>query len=379
MLPVRNGLAPSLADVMPSCLSSIRGEPNSLALVPVQKSVVLLVDGLGAFPLAARAGHARTLAPRLSKATKMTVGFPTTTAASLASLTTGQTPGVHGLVGYTALDVGNDRVVNQLSGWDDLMDSSWQRSRTVFERASEIGVPSYIVGEERFRDSGFTAAVLRGAEYRSGSTITERFAETRRILDAVESAIVYLYVAELDQIGHTFGWESIQWTRQLETIDAAVRLFSATLRDGEGLLVTADHGMLDVPQHAHVLFDENADLVDGIRFVAGEPRCLQLHFAPDAGERTRAKVLDSWLAAEGDRAWVLTRAEAIDAGWFGPVVDAEVEPRIGDLIVAARKRIAYYDTRAPSQKGRKMVGQHGSWSPEETTVPLLRFGAYGAA
>jgi hypothetical protein len=57
-------------------------------------------------------------------------------------------------------------------------------------------------------------------------------------------------------------------------------------------------------------------------------------------------------------------------------VDAEVAPRIGDLIVAARKRIAYYDSRAASQKGRSMIGQHGSWSPEETTVPLLRFGAY---
>jgi hypothetical protein len=376
MLPVRNGLAPSLADVMPSCLSSIRAESNSLALAPVDKSVVLLVDGLGAFPLAARAGHARTLAPRLSKATKMAVGFPTTTAASLASLTTGRTPGIHGLVGYTALDTGNDRVVNQLSGWDDRMDSSWQRSRTVFEQATDLGVPSYIVGEERFRHSGFTAAVLRGATYRSGASIGERFAETRRILDGEDSAIVYLYVAELDQAGHAFGWESMEWTRQLETIDEAVHAFAATLGRREGLLVTADHGMIDVPHRAQVLFDENAGLVDGIRFVAGEPRCLQLHFEPDAGEGVRSKLLENWRSVEGDRAWVLTRDEAIVAGWFGPVVDAEVAPRIGDLIVAARKRIAYYDSRAASQKGRSMIGQHGSWSPEETTVPLLRFGAY---
>ncbi|MDQ1553616.1 MAG: hypothetical protein QOK46_694, partial [Microbacteriaceae bacterium] len=41
-----------------------------------------------------------------------------------------------------------------------------------------------------------------------------------------------------------------------------------------------------------------------------------------------------------------------------------------------RKNIAYYDSRANSQQARSMIGQHGSWSPEESNVPLLRFGAY---
>jgi hypothetical protein len=52
-----------------------------------------------------------------------------------------------------------------------------------------------------------------------------------------------------------------------------------------------------------------------------------------------------------------------------------VAPRIGDVLVAPRKRIAYYDGRDPQRIGRNMVGQHGSLTPEETRVPLLRFGA----
>jgi hypothetical protein len=140
--------------------------------------------------------------------------------------------------------------------------------------------------------------------------------------------------------------------------------------------VTADHGVLDVPAHAQVLFGEDPSLVDGLRFVAGEPRCLQLHVEPDAGAGLRAALLDRWRRAEGARAEVVSRDEAIARGWFGPVVDAEVVPRIGDILVAARKAVAYYDTRAASQEARAMIGQHGSFSPEETMVPLLRFGGF---
>jgi hypothetical protein len=233
-----------------------------------------------------------------------------------------------------------------------------------------------VIGAERFRHSGFTAAVLRGADYRGAGSIADRLDHARAILDTNESAIVYVYVPELDKAAHAHGWQSPQWTAELETLDRAMLDFAATLRKDEGMLLTADHGVLDVPQHAQVLFDTDPELVDGIRFVAGEPRCLQLHFEPDATEAHRATVVERWRAAEGARAWIATRREAIESGWFGGAVDDEVAPRIGDILVAARKSIAYYDSRAESQQGRSMIGQHGSWSPEESSVPLLRFGAY---
>ena len=78
---------------------------------------------------------------------------------------------------------------------------------------------------------------------------------------------------------------------------------------------------------------------------------------------------------EAARAWVMTRDEAIGAGLFG-VVDDEVRPRIGDVLVAARGRTAYYDDREADKRPQKMVGQHGSLTDEERTVPLLRLGAF---
>jgi predicted AlkP superfamily pyrophosphatase or phosphodiesterase len=377
MLPATNSHGPSLADVIPSCLASLVGMPNALDLPPAGGAVVLVVDGLGSSCLRARAGHARTLTGGFTAGSSMRSGFPTTTAAALTTLTTGAAPGAHGLVGYTVLDTDNDRVVNQLSGWDERLDpATWQRCRTLFEQSAHAGVASFAVGAARFQDSGFTRAVLRGAQYRAAETIEDRMGQARAVLDENPGALVYVYAAELDQAAHAVGWESGSWTAHLEAVDAAVRAFVAGLRRQEGFVVTADHGMLDVPARSHVLFDSEPGLVDGIRFVAGDPRCLQLHFEPDASEQHRASVLQRWREAEGGRSWVVSRAEAIEAGWFGDEVHPDVAARIGDILIAARKAIAYYDSRSATPRARNMVGQHGSFSPDELNVPLLKFGAY---
>jgi Type I phosphodiesterase / nucleotide pyrophosphatase len=182
-------------------------------------------------------------------------------------------------------------------------------------------------------------------------------------------------VPELDVAAHASGWESPQWTMQLENVDAAVRSLNGSLGALHGMLVTADHGVIDVPQRNHVLFDTAPALVDGVRHVAGDPRCLHLHIEPRASELQRARLLEAWRAAESQRSWVFTREQLVRSGWLGDV-DPAVEPRIGDIIVAARKGIAYYDGRTATTHARAMVGQHGSFSAEEVRVPLLRFGAF---
>ncbi|WP_307842318.1 alkaline phosphatase family protein [Salinibacterium sp. NG253] len=363
--------------MLSSSFQAIAGEDNRLSLPPVRHAVVLLVDGLGAHNLKARLGHARTLAGAFSKNTVIQSGFPTTTAVAIASLTTGARAGQHGLVGYSVLDPLNDRVLNQLSGWDSRMQpSTWQRVPTIFERATERGFSAVAVGAARYRDSGFTQAVLRGARYVAAGSLAERLRVAVAVgQSSAEPSLTYVYAPELDMAGHANGWQSSQWTHALESLDSAVGSVVGELADDQGLLVTADHGMIDVLPESHVLFDTAPELIEGIAHVAGEPRCLQLHLAPELTAAEREAVLERWQHAEGQRSWVASRDAAIAAGWFGEVAP-EVGARIGDIIVAARKGIAYYDSRVTNNSGRKMIGQHGSWSDEELRVPLLKFGAF---
>ena len=368
-LPSARARRYSLADVLPNCLEALSVRRGPLGLQPVSHAVVLLADGLGLAALEARAGHARTLASRLGTDGPISSIFPTTTAAALATLATGELPGQHGLVGYSVLDAANDRVVNQLTGWDDdAMTADWQRLPTLFQAADARGLAAIAIGPARYAESGFTRAVLRGAEYRAGASIADRLARAHEAL-AGPSALIYVYVPELDTASHAHGLESPNWLAALEELDAAVGRFAPRLGPEHGLLVTADHGVIDVPHEAQIVVAP--ELLSGVRHVAGEPRCLQLHL--EAGERADEHA-ERWRLAEGSRAWVATRAEAVAAGWFGEVAQ-EVLPRIGDVLVAARKRVAYYADL--DDRGRRMIGQHGSLSPDELNIPLLRFGAFG--
>ena len=77
------------------------------------------------------------------------------------------------------------------------------------------------------------------------------------------------------------------------------------------------------------------------------------------------------------RPWAANNCKwcATDAGLFGPM-SPDVLPRLGDVIVAARSGIAYYDDRLADKGPQRMVGQHGSLTDEERTVPLIRLGAF---
>ena len=342
----------------------MRGEQNALGLPPVRSAVVLLVDGLGSAQLGQRAGHARTLAT--APGGSLDAGFPSTTAVALASLATGALAGEHGIVGYDALVPGAG-VRNQLRDWGGPMDPArWQRVPTLFE-----STPSVAVGEPKHAGGGFTAAVLRGAEFRGGRTLAERFQLAREA--ARDQLLVYLYVPELDRIGHEHGWQSDAWVDALERLDGQIGELAASLPRQSGLVVTADHGMVDVDASGHLIAPP--ELLEPVAHVAGEPRCLQLHLAAGAAAEgmTADALADAWRAWLGDAAWVATRHEVADAGWLG-AVHPEVAPRLGDVFVAARGRRAVYVDEA--DKGRSMIGQHGSLTPDELRVPLRRFGAF---
>lgn len=382
MLPTPRARGASLADVLRSCLDAARGTTNRLELPRVDRAIVVLVDGLGADPLRERAGHARTLAPAMAtKADIIATGVPTTTAAALATLTTGVGPGEHGIVGYAALDPANDRVVNQLRGWDARMRPEvWQPVPTLFEHATEAGLDAVVIGAPQYRDSGFTNAVLRGARYLDGRRPADRAAVLTDLLDdASWRGIAYVYLPELDQAAHQDGWRSREWTAALEGADAAITSMlpapaSRTSGARTGLLVTADHGMVDVPAHGHVVLEPDAELLRGVRHVAGEPRMLHLH-TEDGTSEAIERLAARWRDSEASRAWIATREEAIAAGWFGPV-RPEVTERIGEVLVAPRSLVAYATAAQEAAGAGSMVGQHGSWTPEETRVPLLRFGAF---
>ncbi|MGA7207227.1 MAG: nucleotide pyrophosphatase/phosphodiesterase family protein [Specibacter sp.] len=369
----------TIAEVFTSAAAALGATQftNALRLPAAKRVCVVLVDGLGKALLKQRASHAPFLRSVMAAdgtgdhPRTLQAAFPSTTATSLTSLGTGVVPGQHGMLGYDVLDQGQDKVVNLLGNWDAGVDPlRWQPFPTVFEQLAGH-IPTATVSLPKFQHSPMTKAALRGGTFLGATSPQARIELAAETLAAHPSMLMYLYWSELDKAGHAHGTDSPQWEHQLEELDAGMKRLAATVPPDTLILLTADHGMVDVPRNARIDYSQFPELVAGVRHTAGEPRMVHLYLEPDAGAPVRDALVDAWLDRFGTKAWVLTREEAVDAGYFGDVRDAAAG-RIGDVIVVARETIAFYDLRRVLPRAMEVVGQHGSITKAEREVPLLR-------
>ncbi|MGP4111328.1 alkaline phosphatase family protein [Streptomyces sp. 4N509B] len=368
----------SLADVLPAAAVGlgVPGVVSGLALPPADRVCLFLVDGLGWEVLRAHPEAAPFLTSLLPSSCAgsgqpITVGFPATTATSLASVGTGLAPAAHGLAGYTVLDPATGELMNQLR-WEPWTEPrGWQPHPTVFERAGAAGVATATVSAPHFENTPLTQVALSGGAFVGRLDAGERMDAAARQLAAADRTLVYTYYAELDSTGHRFGVDSEAWRAELRYVDGLVQRLAEQLPSRSVLYVTADHGMVDVPSSSAFRFDfdEDWELRAGVARLGGEARARHVYAVPGAA----ADVYAVWREVLADHAWVATREEAVELGWFGPPgggVEARVRDRIGDVVVAMAGSSGVVATTTEPRESA-LVGMHGSVTPAEQLVPLL--------
>jgi len=368
----------SLGELLPSMLSAlgIAGFVNPLGIEPAPRVCLLLVDGLGWDLLRAH----REAAPFLNSIAgePLTAGFPATTAASLSSLATGVPPGEHGLIGYTMALPGYERAFNTLT-WslyglgprvdlrEALVPEAFQPHPTLAERAAAAGVPIHYLGPAFHEGSGLSRAIGRGQRFHPAESLAAIQAGALRRLTA-RPALVYGYYSRLDAAGHIEGVASGAWREALVAVDNGVRTLAEQLPADTLLVVTGDHGMVDLRPNERLDLADHPDLNAGVTLLAGEARARYVRTAPGATE----DVVSAWRAALGDRMWIWKREEAIATGIFGPQVSDQARERIGDVVAAAHGRVGVVQRDVDPAQAR-LNGHHGSLTPAEQLVPRLMY------
>jgi hypothetical protein len=366
----------TLADVLPGVLSALGmpgvADPLGLAsgrLAGVRRVAMLLVDGLGQAQLPLAAPYAPTLADlaagRLGTVRTITSGFPSTTPVSLVSVGTGAPPGQHGVVGFNVREPKSGRILNHIQWWDDPDPGDWQPVPTLFGRAAAAGIPVTVISRADFAGSGLTVAAYRGAGYRGAAGVDALATEMLAALHN-EGGLVYGYHPDLDRAGHLHGLASGEWKSAAADVDRLVTLLVGGLPADAALVVTADHGQLDVPEDGRLDLDSDRRLRAGVLVAAGEPRVRYLYTQPGA----RDDVIAAWRAVLGDGGWVVPREEAVAAGWFGPVPEDHLS-RVGDVVVACHDRTVVVATRSEPLFVSQMVAFHGSYTAAEMRIPLI--------
>jgi Type I phosphodiesterase / nucleotide pyrophosphatase len=359
----------TLADLGESLLASlgVPGAVNAVGLASADRACMLVIDGLGWYLLSANLDAAPFLASLLVDGRQLSAGFPSTTVTSLSSLGTGRPPGQHGLLGYQVRVPGTGQLLNGLQ-WDKAVDPvSWQPGPTVFERAVAGGVGAFRVAQGSFKRTGLSAAAMRGAEYRSANTLGALVAVSVEALATTRRGFVQVYSGDLDSTGHACGCTSPAWRFQLAHVDKLAEQLARALPRGVPLYITADHGMVDVDAADRIDADLIPELRAGVALLGGEPRARHVYAVPGA----TGDVLAAWQETLGDRAWTVSREQATDEGWFGPV-DPGVADRLGDVIAAARGNAAVIASVTEPRESA-LVGMHGSLSASDQQIPLLSY------
>lgn len=376
--------------------------------------VMVLVDGLGWQMLRECAGHTPNLRRLLADSDYLHTCAPSTTAAALTTLATGVYPGAHAMVGYAVRDpllrgqlgaghvpkAGDvfDLITFKNSSHDPL---TWQSVPTLIERANakakagcgpQLGAVS--IGRSKFAGSGLSLAAWRGFKHIGVDALDQRPYQAYRAIKE-GAKLVYLYVGELDHAGHNHGWHSDKWLQALEALDAMVGQLFRRLPAGTRIVLTADHGMVDTDRRHRIDLAKEKELAKDVVAVAGESRFLQLYVADDvasapaagspglgvAGPRGACGVVENngreelaqsvakrWAEFLGDRAiWVGTDPAPL----MGPLSPG-ARAAVGDVLVALNDNWTVVDSRVQSFHATQLIGVHGSLTPVELEVPLIK-------
>ncbi len=376
--------------------------------------VMVLVDGLGWQMLRERAGHTPNLRRLLADSDYLHTCAPSTTAAALTTLATGVYPGAHAMVGYAVRDplLRGHLGAGHVPGPGDVFDLitfknsshdplTWQSVPTLIERANakasagcgpQLGAVS--IGRSKFAGSGLSLAAWRGFKHIGVDALDQRPYQAYRAIKE-GAKLVYLYVGELDHAGHNHGWHSDKWLEALEALDAMVGQLFRRLPAGTRIVLTADHGMVDTDRHHRIDLAKEKELAKDVVAVAGESRFLQLYVpddvasAPAAGGSARGaagtqaaggvvensgrkelaqSVAKRWAEFLGDRAiWVGTDPSPL----MGPLSPG-ARAAVGDVLVALNDNWTVVDSRVQSFHATQLIGVHGSLTPVELEVPLIK-------
>jgi hypothetical protein len=355
--------------------ADLPGHIQRLAADGHARIALVLIDGFGRAFLERHAGH--PLLRRLEhegQIVPVESMFPTTTTAHLTTLYTTLPVGEHGLYEWNVYEPSLDAVIVPLpfipARADDgpltISPRALLPGPTLFERLTAAGVPCTALQPSRIWPSSYSSAALAGAWVVPFRGLEEG---RRALASALRGrGFTYLYWDGVDYVGHRDGPSAASFDRAARaSLDAVEHVLREAPPDTL-LLITADHGQVDVhPSRVDALDRLWPPLLGLLRHdararplpPAGSARDCFLHVAPGRAGEVAAALADR---LEG-RAEVRLVSDLVAEGAFGTVGPA-LEARLADVcVLPAPGRMAWLDAFPGPE--RLFHGHHGGLAAAE--------------
>ncbi|HET9701877.1 MAG TPA: alkaline phosphatase family protein [Burkholderiales bacterium] len=344
------------------------------ALEGARNLVLLVLDGMGSAFLE-RAGGGSVLAAH--RRGVMTSVFPPTTATAITAFMTGVAPQQHGLTGWFTWLKETASVVAVLPfqarhGGGSLRASGLDPARVFTARpfVDMIPVKCFGVCPREIAHSDFNSHHAGGAEIHPYDGLGGLFSGIETIVRSGSGGkYVYAYYPGVDSLAHVFGIGSPQVASLFSRLDDA---FGAFLKDIAGtdtaVVVTADHGFVDVPPGQTVQLESHPRLAETLVLpLCGEPRVAYCYVHPD-----RRGAFESYVGNElAQCATLIPSAELLAGNWFGlGPPHPRLAERIGHYALVMHDGWAVKDW-VLGERRHHHIGCHGGVSADEMLVPLI--------
>ena len=320
--------------------------------------------------------------------------FPSTTAAHVTTISTGQVVGEHGVFEWQYYEPQLDAMITPLlfSFAGDHEPGTLQAAgihpqrlfptRTLFQDLQRDGVACFAFLPGSLIGAPFAQVMTKGAQVVGYRTLSEGLVNLRFLVERQTGrACHYLYFPEIDSICHDYGPDSEQVEAE---VDAFLTLLERTLLPPANrrfrntlLIVTADHGQTAVSPETVIYLNLHPDFErlrpllritrsGAILTPGGSARDLFLYIKDEHVEEAEA-VLQGMLAGRAD---VVRTADLVEQGFFGGPVSAVFLSRLSNLVVLphAHETVWWYEKDRFEQG---FHAHHGGLSADEMQTPLL--------
>ncbi len=339
-----------------------------------KRILLLLIDGLGYVHLRRYCSNCEE-AKWLSNTVELTSVFPSVTSTVLTTLSMGVPPGVHGVLGTVMYVKEAGSLVNTLTmglmpdgkrgelkdlGYDPRV--IFYGGSTIFEEAKLNGYNSMVIIPKGL-SGGLSDLIYRGAEVKEYVSIYDALVLASRALE--NNTLVYVYVSTLDSIQHEYGPESEEYRVALiELLNTLGRLIRH-LPQSTTIMLTADHGQVQVGQGDVVNLRIMTKLLDSLSVAPyGEPRALQLKLS----DKSLEGEVKNTLSSIGRRLLIYNSSEVEEL--LGGTTNY-VKQRMGDLWAIPLDTTALiYLYKLNDDKVAKFKGHHAGLLDHEMKVPL---------
>ena len=335
-----------------------------------QQLVIVVVDGLG-MNFIDKLEPSSFLRRHLRR--ELQTVFPSTTSAVFTSLATASWPNRHSIIGW---DVYLEEInaVATIIRFERRSDGKPLGQLGVGEKQAYSipslfgtipGAPVSIVPEGIANTPYSDYWAGHKAKYVTYENLAEGIdAAISATRAARELSITYLYTADLDYAAHEYGTTAPQTTQALQRVDAEIERLAKGLPSNARIVLTADHGQLDGPNHEILPSDPL------IRHLMHEPwgDAREMHFAVKPGSEDEFEA--EFRALYGEDAFLLTvdEVEALELLGPGRIEDA-ARRRLGTHLAISRGPAAFTYRAKPDSM--KFIGYHSGLSPDEMLVPLI--------